>query len=108
MSSEMHRCPKCRHEYEAQEMADFLQCPLCFLIHKPNAGEPKPLDKVFETLMPYGKYRGTPFYKIPDSYLEWLETELLTAKDGKKESANLLEKLTAEIARRKKNPSARI
>lgn len=90
-------------------MADFQRCPVC-PNDKPATGDKKPLDRVFETLMPWGKHKGTPFYKIPCSYLEWLEKELLTGGDSSDKASvkTLLEKVSAERLRRQKNPSARV
>lgn len=51
--SEVIRCSNCRHEYEAREVADYLNCPKCKKIDKS-----KPLDRVFETLMPWGSIKA--------------------------------------------------
>lgn len=107
MSIEIIFCKVCRRDYDADsnDLGTY-KCPHC---NKPQpVAGPKPLDKVFETLMPFGRHRGEPFYKIPDAYLEWLETELLTNKEASEKNAVLLSRITAEIKRRKDNPKARV
>jgi uncharacterized protein (DUF3820 family) len=33
--------------------------------------DPKILLELIETTMPFGKYKGTPYYRLPVDYLEW-------------------------------------
>ncbi len=32
---------------------------------------PEILNELITVKMPFGKYAGTPIYRLPDSYLEW-------------------------------------
>ena len=34
--------------------------------------DPQILKDLIVTDMPFGKYKGTPYYKIPVNYLEWM------------------------------------
>jgi len=38
-----------------------------------NHYDPSLLLSLVETQMPYGKYKGVLLYKLPVSYLEWME-----------------------------------
>lgn len=35
--------------------------------------DPKSLEKLITTEMPFGKYKGTKIYRLPVSYLEWFQ-----------------------------------
>lgn len=35
--------------------------------------DPKSLEKLITTEMPFGKYKGTKIYHLPVSYLEWFQ-----------------------------------
>ncbi len=44
---------------------------------------PQLLIELVTTTMPFGKYKGTPYYKLPVSYLEWFQRECFpTGKVG--------------------------
>jgi len=70
--------------------------------------DPKILLDLIETTMPFGKYKGTPYYRLPVEYLEWFNrtgfpagkvgTMLATIYEIK---LNGLEFLLHEIIRRK-------
>lgn len=36
-----------------------------------QAPDPKLLLELISSTMPFGKYKGTPYYRLPVSYLEW-------------------------------------
>ena len=39
-----------------------------------NTGpDPNLLLELIKSTMPFGKYQGTPYYKLPVSYLEWFK-----------------------------------
>lgn len=118
--TEIVKCCVCSSEFDAHsdDLGTYF-CQICFKagLNKKYVGVDyangpdwtakkivKPLDKVFETIMPFGKFKGKPFYLVPDVYLEWLELELLT----KQNDPDLLRKITAELKRRAANPKARI
>jgi len=94
------RCSKCGHPYG---MA--YDCQECKRRKSnPWPANVKTLDKALEsigkTLMPFGKHKGTPLYLIPDSYLEWIEAELLLDQNKTKNGVELLANITTEIKRR--------
>jgi len=35
--------------------------------------DPKSLEKLITTEMPFGKFKGTKIYRLPVSYLEWFQ-----------------------------------
>lgn len=37
--------------------------------------DPKTLEEIFTTRMPFGKYKDTPIAKLPAYYLEWFHTK---------------------------------
>jgi len=37
-----------------------------------QAFDPNILPELVRSVMPFGKYKGTPYYKLPVSYLEWM------------------------------------
>ena len=37
--------------------------------------DPQILKDLITAKMPFGKYKGTPYYKIPVNYLEWLNRQ---------------------------------
>lgn len=36
---------------------------------------PQILKDLINTSIPFGKYKGTPYYRIPVSYLEWMNRQ---------------------------------
>jgi uncharacterized protein len=37
--------------------------------------DPQILRELVTSSVPFGKYKGTPFYRLPVSYLEWFQRE---------------------------------
>lgn len=42
METEITRCPRCGYEWEAAEVADYMECPRCYGVKV--KGKTKPLD----------------------------------------------------------------
>ena len=42
--------------------------------------DPKSLEKLITTEMPFGKYKGTKIYRLPVSYLEWFQRKGFPAR----------------------------
>lgn len=40
-----------------------------------QGADPKLLLELITETIPFGKYKGTPYYKLPVSYLEWFARE---------------------------------
>ena len=40
-----------------------------------EAPDPKLLLELVHTTMPFGKYKGTPYYLLPVNYLEWMNRQ---------------------------------